>query len=181
MILAVMLAETSEALPAEGGLDVSALFDWASLAVAVVVGIGSALLTGWIQTARDARNRRAEAVAHLVEYERALFDAVRNLEASEYEYGVDGPAFPSNLLELRIAAYPHYRFLKQGNEEDQEVFWQLHSPGETGGGPTPIAVGIEAYSRSYKAASATIKRVHRRTWPGRLADFLRTRLHPSAP
>lgn len=165
-----MISETSEAVPAEGGLDISALLDGASLVVAIVVGIGSALVTGWIQVVRDKRQRRMDAVAHLIAYERALGDAVGNLEAQECH--LDGPAFPDNLNELRIAAYPHFRFLKTGTEEDQAAYWHLYNPGATES--KFIGHAVDAYAESHAAASATVERVAAPRVRRRFADVLRT-------
>ena len=168
MLHAHGIVTMAEGSSAEGGFDLTALLDWASLLVAILVGLGSSLLTGWVQARRDKRSERDRALVLLLDYERALSDAVANLEA--IEYNLEGPVFPDNLDEVRIAAYPHFRCLKLGNDKDQEAYWNLLHPGATDS--THIWDATKAYSKSREAATAMIERLTGTIARRRLVDRL---------
>lgn len=169
MNLALAITETAEAAPADGGFDFSQLLDLASLAVAVIVGIGSALSTAWMQSRRDERQRRLEAVRSLIDYERVLGEALVSTEAQEY--GMTNVPFPHNLEELRVAAYPHYRFLKAGSKEDRALYFLLHNP--TPDDSPFIGDHIRAWDASHKAAAEVITHLSGKV-ARRRADPVRT-------
>ena len=156
MLIPLIVTETTDTPASGGGLDLSSILDVASLLVAVIVGIGSALVTGWVQTRRDRTQQRQEAIRCLVNYERALGDASGSLEAQEI--GLQGPSFPENLDDLRMEAYPHFRFLRDtGDEDDKKTYWLLNDPA-SGHHPTLVEAS-NAYGESHSAATRVITRL----------------------
>lgn len=149
----------------------SSILDVASLAVAVLVGIGSALVTGWVQSRRDRTQQRQDAIRCLINYERALGDASSNLEMAEY--GLKSPPFPKNLEDLRREAYPHFRFLRDtGNEDDETTFWLLNDPAS--GDVTTSGEAARAYGESHSAATKVITLLSRAKNKRARADSART-------
>lgn len=156
MFLMQLATEAAKVGATSENVDGSWIFDWVSLIVAVIVGIGSALITGRIQSSQDSAQRRREALRSLIDYEIALSDAENSLEADTYNFR--GPPFPKDLNSRRLEAYPHFRFLQDtGVEDDKKIYWLLYDP--TSGDITSAHEAIEAYGTAHRAMSGVIKRV----------------------
>lgn len=142
-------------------------FEWMTLLVALVVGFGGAMVAGRIQrkqaeaqriheTEQRQREDREKRRNALIDYERALREAVLSIEGRET--GMSNMPYPTNLVELRRAAYPYFYSLRESeSEEEQAIYWRLLDPGA--GEIHEPQHAIDSFQRSYDAAVELIRRL----------------------
>ena len=114
-------------------------YEAATLVVALIVGVGSATLTAWIQGRQTEKQRsydRAQRYAEehdkrrsaLIHYERAL------REESERDIGIDDlfllhRKLPGRIQDAMEAAYPYFYHLRTSSSgADRGMYWHLFAP-----------------------------------------------------
>ncbi|MHA7153962.1 hypothetical protein [Arthrobacter sp. TMN-50] len=122
--------------------------DWVTVVVSLIVGLGSAGITNFVNT-KKAKQDRADAIAKeqrdagiertrvLRNYQRVLEDVLGDFE-DETVYQQDGPItvrYETYIQDARAEAFHYFHLFSE--EEQRSLRWPIDVPEPTHSGPPP--------------------------------------------